>query len=416
METSVTNPGVVSPNGHGSKIRILFVDDEQPLLRVLRIGMRPMADEWDMHFAESGEAALDLIREKPFDVVVTDMRMPGINGAQLLNHVLQRHPQTVRIILSGYTDLKDVISCVGLTHQFLHKPCKLVDLRNSLQNVATLNRRLRHDDLLTLCGRLANVPSIPGLYFEMLQALQSPTTSTQRIAEIAAQDPALCAKLLQLSNSSFFGFGRTVTSVAEAVQLLGIGVIQSLALAMPLFSAFDRNKCPAFPLEQVWHHSVQTGLLGRRIAVEYLENELLGDQAFAAGVLHDIGQIILANGMSAEYQAIIQEAKAQGESFYLVERKRLHTTHAELGGYLLALWGLPFSLVDAVAYHHEPQRSQTVGFGLAGIIHIANTIQHEQAVHPDIISCPIDTDYIQDTGMAGHLEKWRAELVSTKVE
>jgi len=394
---------------------MLFVDDEPPVLRVLKIGMRSMADEWDMHFAESGEEALALIRKQPFDVVVSDMRMPGMNGAQLLYEVLKLYPRTVRIILSGHSDLKDVIGCVGLTHQFLHKPCRLLELRNSLDHIATLNRQLRDDNLLTLCARLANVPSIPGLYLDMVNALQSPTTSTQRIAEIASQDPALCAKLLQLANSTYFGFSHTVCSIADAVQFLGVGVIQSLALATPLFSAFDRHKCPAFPLDQVWHHSIQTGTLARRIVAEYLEDTHLADQAFAAGVLHDIGQLVLANSMSAEYQAIITEARSKTEPFYLAERKCFGATHAEIGGYLLALWGLPFPLVDAVACHHEPNRSQTNTFGLAGIIHVANSLQHEQALHPDIVSCPIDLGFVHALGMEAHVEKWRSELSSTTV-
>lgn len=413
MPTSSSLPGAAAP-GHppASKIRMLFVEDEPAVLGVLKIGMRPMAGEWDMHFVEDGEAALALIKQQPFDVVVSDMRMPGMNGAQLLNHVLQLHPRAVRIILSGYSDLQDVISSVGLVHQFLHKPCSLIDLRNCLKRIADLNRRLQQDELLTLAARLTHVPSVPGLYLEILQALQSPTASTQRIADIAARDPALSAKLLQLSNSAFFGSDRTVYSVAEAVQFLGVGMIQSLALAVPLFSAFDRNKCPAFSIERLWQHSVQTAILARWLVHEYLEDPSLAEQAFAAGILHDIGQIMLASGMSREYADVLAGIQSQPEPLCQAERKKFQATHAEMGGYLLALWGLPFSLVDAVAYHHEPGRSSVVTFGLAGIIHVANALQHEQAPHPDAAPCPLDTDYIRRFRLADPLEKWRNDLLA----
>src|ERR1019366_389644 len=208
------------------KTRILFVDDEPSMLRVLKMGMRPMVGAWDMEFACDGEEALTLISQRKFDVVVTDMRMPGINGAQLLNHVLRQHPQTIRIVLSGYSDLSEVVNCVGLTHQFLEKPCSLEDLKNCLKRVTLVKSRLAHDKLCELTGGLKNLPSLPELYLEIADALQSPTASAQRIADIASQDPALSAKLLPLSHSAYFGFSRKVFTVAEAVQLLGVSVIQ----------------------------------------------------------------------------------------------------------------------------------------------------------------------------------------------
>ena len=292
----------------------------------------------------------------------------------------------------------------------MHKPCNLADLRNCLKRTTELKHQLQHDGLRTLAARLTNVPSMPNLYLEMLDTLQSPTASTQRIADIAAKDPALSAKLLQLSNSSFFGFSRTVSSVAEAVQFLGVGLIQSLALAVPLFSAFDRRKCPGFPLDQVWDHCVQTGVLARRLITGHLEDAPLAEQAFAAGILHDIGKLILADGMPEEYAAIIAAARSHREPLCQSEQKSLSATHAQIGGYLLALWGLPFPLVEAVAHHHEPRRSHSTGFSLTGVIHIVNTLQHEQAGQPDLVPSPLDMEYIHSAGMSGLLEKWRNEL------
>lgn len=417
MNTSSTIPDKTSSGGTpASRLRMLFVDDESAVLHILKIGMQPLAAEWDMHFVDSGKKALALIQQQPFDVVVSDMRMSDMNGAQLLNHVLQEHPRTARIILSGYSDLQDVIRCLGLAHQFLHKPCDIVEFRNNLKRIASLNLQLHQDRLLTLAGRLTKVPSIPDLYLEMLDALQSPTSSTQRIADIASQDPALSAKLLQISNSAFFGFNRTFSSVDEAVQFLGVGVIQSLALAVPLFNAFDQNKCPKFPVDHVWNHSVHTGMLARRFINEYLEDFELAEQAFTAGVLHDIGQIILADNLPDEYMAVLADAHLRSEPLCQAERRNFQTTHAEVGGYLLALWGLPFPLVDAVAYHHEPRKSQVTTFGLTGVIHIVSALQHERAAHPAVVSNPVDLDYVHGIGMADHLEKWRHDLFNVDDE
>lgn len=391
-------------------MRILFVDDEPAMLRVLKMGMRSMAGAWDMDFAASGEEALTLIGVKKFDVIVTDMRMPGINGAQLLNHVLRLHPQTVRIILSGYADLSEVVNCVGLTHQFLEKPCGLDDLKNCLKRVTQVKARLAHEKLCELTGSLRNLPSLPELYLEIADALQSPTASAQRIADIASKDPAISAKLLQLSNSAYFGFSRKVFSVAEAVQLLGAGVIQSLAMAVPIFSAFRRDRCPDFPIDQIWEHSVQTAVLGRRIYSHYLDDSHLAEQAFCAGILHDLGKIILADGLSGDYSAALKESRDTRAPLFEIERKHFQATHAEVGAYLLAIWGLPIPLVEAVANHHHPRRCGTQEFCLAGVVHVANALQHAQPGHPEIVASPVDADYLKHVGLETQYEIWRTEL------
>ena len=392
------------------RTKILFVDDEPAMIRVLKMGMRSMANEWDMQFAEGGEQALELVNKEVFDVVVTDMRMAGINGAQLLNHVLRRTPQTVRIILSGYADLSEVVSCVGLTHQFLTKPCSLDDLKSCLRKVTGIKAKLTHEKLRSLTGGMTSLPSIPELYLEIAEALQSQSTSSERIAEIACKDPSLSAKLLQIANSAFFGFSRKVYSVDEAVQMLGVGVIHSLAMAVPLFTAFDRKKCPGFHIDQVWEHSAEVASIARRIYNEHLDDSHRAQQAFAAGIMHDIGKLIIADNLSAQYAVILAEAKATNTELHKVERKHLDATHAEIGAYLLALWGLPVPLVGAVACHHMPRRCCTSTLCLAGVIHIADALQHTQGLHPELTANPVDAEYLKQTGLDTHYETWRANL------
>ncbi len=393
-----------------AKTRILFVDDEPSMVRVLKMGMRSMSNEWDMQFVEGGEAALELVKKENFDVIVTDMRMAGINGAQLLNHVLRHNPETVRIILSGYADLSEVVSCVGLTHQFLTKPCSLDDLKSCLKKVTSLKEKLGHDKLRSLTGGISSLPGIPELYLEIAEALQSPLTSADRLAEIASKDPALSAKLLQISNSAFFGFSRKVYTVEEAVQMLGIGVIQSLAMAVPLFTAFDRKKCPGFHIDQVWEHSAEVAAIARRIYNDHLDDSHRAEQAFAAGVMHDIGKLILAEKMPEQYEAIIAESTRTHVELFKVEREHLGATHAEVGAYLLALWGLPVPLIEAVALHHTPRRCCASTLCLAGVIHIADALQHSQGLHPGLVPNPVDAEYLKLTGLDAHYENWRVNL------
>jgi putative nucleotidyltransferase with HDIG domain len=384
------------------------------MLRVLRLGMRAMSGTWDMDFVPSGEEALALIEQRHFDVVVTDMRMPGINGAQLLNHVLRLHPGTVRIVLSGYSDLSEVVNCVGLTHQFLEKPCSLDTLKDCLNRVTLVKTRLENEKISDLAAGLKNLPSLPGLYLELAEALQSPTATAERIAGIASKDPAIAAKLLQLSNSAFFGFSHKVFSVEEAIQLLGVSVLQSVAMAVPIFSSFSRDNCPKFPIDYIWEHSLQVGVLGRKIAVQSADDHFVPEQAFCAGLLHDIGKIILANGLPAEYTAVMEESSSRRAPLSEVEQEHFSASHAEVGAYLLALWGLPIPLVEAVANHHQPRRCGTDNLCLAGVVHIADALRHGQGTPAGIIPGSFDSDYVKFIGFERQLETWRLDLSESR--
>ncbi|HEX7653224.1 MAG TPA: HDOD domain-containing protein, partial [Verrucomicrobiae bacterium] len=221
---------------------------------------------------------------------------------------------------------------------------------------------------------------------------------------------SLTARLLQIANSAYFGFSRQVYSVEEAVQLLGVGVIQSLALAVPLFTSYDRKKCPSFPIDQTWDHSASVAALACRIYNEYLHDTHRAEQAFAAGIMHDIGKLILADKLPETYNQILLEAKALNVPVHQVEHQKLGATHAEVGAYLLALWGLPVPLIEALAGHHTPRRCNTTTLCLAGVVHLANALQHSEGLHPDLQGSPVDTDFLKNTGLDVHYEKWRTSL------
>jgi putative nucleotidyltransferase with HDIG domain len=324
---------------------------------------------------------------------------------------LRLHPQTVRIVLSGYSDLSEVVGCIGLTHQFLEKPCSLDDLKNCLARVSQLNDRFTDQKLRNFAASLKNLPSLPELYLEISDALQSPNCSAQRIAEIASEDPAIAAKLLQLSNSAYFGFSREVSSVAEAVQLLGVGIIQSLALAVPIFASFSRQKFPSFPIDQIWEHSAQTAIISQRICSEHLGDAFLGEQAFCAGILHDLGKIILAESVPEDYATVFKAAQEHHLPVAEEERKQFAATHAEVGAYLMAIWGLPIPLVEAVANHHRPGRCGTQEFCLAGIVHLANALQHMTSGNADPALGLLDQNYLKSVGLESEFENWRAALM-----
>ena len=259
-----------------SKKRILFVDDEEMILEVLRRMLRPLTNEWELSFAADGDKALALMEQAPFDVVVSDMRMPGLNGAELLSEVMKRYPRTQRLIHSGYADRELILQCVGSTHQYLAKPCTVETLRGVLRRAAALDDSLGSETLKQLLGRLDRLPSIPALYVELVQKLQNPEVDLDDVAAVISKDMAMTAKMLKLVNSAFFGLQCEVNTPAEAASYLGLDTIKSLVLSIQVFSQFEDAHVPGFSLDHVWPHSLQTAMAARAVAQSALGDRKMG--------------------------------------------------------------------------------------------------------------------------------------------
>jgi putative nucleotidyltransferase with HDIG domain len=390
------------------KKRILFVDDEPALLEIYQLMLRSLADQWELSFATSGPEALALMAKAPFDLVISDMRMAGMDGAQLLNEVLKRYPRTARIILSGHADQEAVAQCVGATHQFLMKPCNLAVLKATLTRVFTLDGWVADEKLKALVAQMRALPSLPSLYFRVLEALESPNASAEQIGEIIAMDLAMTAKILQLVNSAFFGIARQITHPTEAVQYLGVGTVRSLALSLHVFSCLDQAKLKNFSVAQLWRHSLATGQMARKIAQLERAEPAMADEAFVAGMLHDIGKLMLAANMPDSYCQALMLAAETPMPLTQAEMTVFGASHADVGAYLLGLWGLPVSIVEAIALHHSPSRSAIRYFAPLAAVHAANILEQEFSnVAKDGERPQLDSAYIAELGLYERVAPWR---------
>ncbi len=388
--------------------RILFVDDERNVLDGLRRMLRSMRQEWEMAFATSGAEALGLMSQTPFDVVVSDMRMPGMDGAQLLTEVMRRHPQTVRIVLSGHSDKEMILRSVGPTHQYLAKPCDPEMLKETVARSCALRELLNSPSLKDLVSQMNSLPSLPDLYMKVVQELSLPNASIQRIGDIISQDVGMTAKILQLVNSAFFGLRRHISTPAMAVNLLGLDTVKSLVLTIQVFSQFEQPKVREFDLPVLWNHSVATGTIARAIAAATSRDVKMADHTLMAGLLHDAGKLVLAAKVPDQYQNSIVHARAKAVPMWVAEREVLGTTHAEVGAYLMGLWGLPDLIVEGIAYHHTPAHHMATTFSPLTAVHVANALEHE--AHPSADQAhpfEIRLDYLSGLGLADRLDRWR---------
>ncbi|MBN2318379.1 MAG: HDOD domain-containing protein [Acidobacteria bacterium] len=392
------------------KKQILFVDDEPRVLDGLKRMLRSMRAEWEMTFVESGEEALGILSVRKMDVVVTDMRMPGMNGAELLTVVKEKYPHVVRIVLSGHADEDMIKKSVGPAHQYISKPSNADELKAAVRRACSLMDILADESLKRLVSRIENIPSLPSMYTELLDAIQKQDCSIREVGNIVAKDMGMTAKLLQLVNSSFFGRSRQVSNPSDAAVLLGLDIVKSLVLAFGLFRKFDPAKVPPGFIEGVYEHSMETARLAKILAdFEGMDKET-SDCIFMVCVLHDIGKLVLADNLPEDYREVLALSESGKLSVHEAEIRTFGTSHSQVGAYLMGLWGLPENLVETLAFHHVPGDCPVDGLEPLGIVHAANAIEHflkntksngESAARPDM-----DFDFYERLGLSDRVAGW----------
>jgi HD-like signal output (HDOD) protein len=390
------------------KQRILFVDDEQRVLDALRRMFHGMATEWDMTFVESGEKAIQVLSKEPFDVMVTDMRMPGMNGTQLLREVAARWPSVVRFVLSGHCDQQMILETVASAHQYLNKPCDSQELKAAILRACLLRDRLAQEALGKIVARLRCLPALPDVYLKVTEALRTPDASLRRIGDIISKDIGMTAKILQIVNSAFFGLPQRVSSPAQAAILLGLDIVKSLMLSVHVFTEFKCARLRGFSPSTLWNHSTAVSAFAKRIAeIEKCDPRTAGD-ALAAGLLHDAGKVVLAANLPEKYAEALDLMHKEDRTISEAENQIFGTTHAEVGAYLMALWGFPDPVVEALAFHHNPAGHQAERLTPLLAVQIANALDHE--FNTDNLrntGSVIDLTDIQNLGLADRLPIWR---------
>ncbi len=354
--------------------RILFVDDERKILDGIQRMLYADRKRWDLHFAVGGEAALKACETGSFDLVISDMRMPGMDGATLLSHIRDHYPGTARIVLSGYSDAGLATRAVPTAHRFLAKPCDASELHTTIERVCILQDLMCAPEIRTIVGAVGELPSLSRTYTALTQAVKDPSTSIKQVADIIGQDVAMSAKVLQLANSAFFGLGQKVTSVQNAAVHLGTEIIKNLALASEAFRVFlPDSRIPQSVYESMQRHAQRTAAIASALRAD----PQMRDCNVIAALLHDVGSLILACKLPDKFCSAHALAKEQGCKVFEAEQEILGTSHAEIGAYLLGLWGLPSLAVEAVAHHHHPTRIPHSGFDSTVAVYVADLLAHE---------------------------------------
>jgi putative nucleotidyltransferase with HDIG domain len=420
--------------------RILFVDNDSSVIEELKKMLYPMCDVWETKFAVSGEEALNFMAESPFDVVVSDMHMPEMNGVELLDAVMEHYPETVRIIHSRLSDKEMALRSVKSAHQFLMKPCSAETMKFTIERTCKLRDLLRNEALKKIVTGIKDLPSYPTLYGLIVREMQSKEASLKKVGYIISQDVSMSAKILQVVNSAFFGLPQKIADPQQAAVYLGIDTLKALVLSVDVFSSFteDAESC-GFSLAEMTRHSLMTGRLAKDIARAITTDGKVAEEAMIAGILHDIGKLILLK-VPRQYKQVDDFVKQNECSRVDAEYAVMKTSHAELGAYLLGLWGIPDNVVEAIAFHHNPSKlledifimqgkssdkgieleavkKHLTGFAIVTAVHVANALMMQESSSSGATTFPyIDIRYLGKLNVTDKLPKWADNCNKIKQE
>lgn len=385
--------------------RIVFVDDDPQVLRALEVLLRSRQDSWEVHYLNSPQAALNLMATQPVDVLVTDMMMPAMDGATLLSHVVKRHPEIFRVVMSVSNNREKTLQNLDLIHQYISKPVSGQELIHVVSRACALRKLVNHEDLRRHIAQINAIPCRPQSYQQLRLLLTQRPYQHAAISQVISRDPAMTSKLLQWVNSNFFGIRQRVTDIHEAVSLLGSDLLHDI---IEKFHAFD-EPCTLSPRQiernTLWDHSVRVAAFAKAIMVNQDPSQVqMIQDAHTAGLLHDIGKFILVGYFGSRYSQLMHKAQVTGLNLRDLEESDLGVTHAQVGAYLLGLWGLPDSIIDAVACHDQHTMPTDAGMTLQAAVYLANMMDQSQegprqypntqAIDPDLLLNNIRKDTI----------------------
>lgn len=387
-----------------NKIRVIFVDDEPNVLAAIRRMIRSKRDAWDMAFVESGREALALFAERSFDVIVSDIRMPGMDGGALLNKIKDKYPGVIRIALSGQVDLNEVIRSVRAVHQYVSKPCDAENLIEKIEGAFNSRDILENPEMQRLVAEMDALPVIPKVFQTIQEELRKEEPSIEVIAQHITMDVGMVAKILKLVNSPYFGLSRNIDSVFQAITMLGLETIQAIILTTHMFSMYDESRLPNFSLNLLWEHSFRVSNMARLIA----ECESLDTKSIArvrmAGLLHDVGKLMLASSFPDKYAKVLNMVARTKIPVWKCEQEVFGTIHAHLGAYIMGLWGMAGDIVHGIGYHHDCRNQR---LEVCSLISVADFIDHHCVViNKEYVRTDLESHVLPRGEEKQMLDKW----------
>lgn len=394
------------------KKRILIIEDDAGILEDIKENIFSLKDRFDIAFSTNAEDALARIETDRFEIVVCDRVMPDVDGITVLSQIRDSYPDTIRILMAEHLTKFDLLKSSGPVHQYLAKPFRYQEFERTLNRVVTLRELIVDQSLQDVIGKMESLPSIPGLYFQVEEEMNAPDPDLKKISEIISLDVGMSAKVLQLVNSAFFGLPRKVDNISLAASLLGLDILSDLILMMSVFTQFDDLDHEDFSFDFLTEHSVNTAKAARAISQTEKLSATEQKIAYTAGLMHDIGKLVFLVNMPEKFTRALQLSHDENIPLYQAEMDIFQASHQSVGAYLLDLWGFPDCIVEAVAFHHDPEKLADDRLNPTIAVHVSNYFEHmlnpnrKELKANESESDLLNIEYLKSAGLGKKVRRW----------
>ena len=365
---------------------------------------------WEFIRFDSKESLLMLLEERLCDAVIIPCTMRAQVDIEFMTRISNIQPSAVRIFLGAeFWNATHKAKAADIAHRIYPSAVKVEEIGDSLEYQIKLLKLLNRSSLQAYVGKVGCLPSPPKLYTQLTDAVNSEMADLREISEIVEQDPAVVAQVMKQVNSAFFGFNRTITDLKEAISMLGVRNLRSLALSSQLNSQFKSgNDWDRFSFEQLNQRSLLVARLAQALCRRAGANKITQDQAFLAGLLHDVGVLIMASHDADQYKKLLNYSVKKQKPIYLVEKASFGFFHGEVAGALLALWNLPPQVIEAVMLHHVPHLSKETSFSPLTAVHVADAMLPSVDVEGDCdLASSLSLRYLDQVGVMEEVPQWR---------
>jgi len=393
-------------------MHLLYCDDNPDAAKELQKGFKFLAPDWEMKLADSLEQAESIVKaSEQLDAVVTKSRLNNSDMDTLLKLTSDVHPGAIRILVDERVHTKELFEPFSIAHQYMLAPVDYMALRDNLQRSRNLQLETTEINIQTVIGRIGRLPTVPGLYVEIMEEVGSQGPSIEKIADIVAKDEAMTTQILQLANSPVFGFTSRIMDVRHAVFVMGLDTIKGLVLTASLFSSIEIPERTGVDQNALLDHSIKVAVLARSISIEEGKAMDFADIAYVGGFLHDVGRLVLASVLDGDYARAHKLAVGAKMSLVEAETTVFGADHAKVGGCLLSLWGFPDPVCEAVFRHHEPNESIDTELTPLSAVHAASVIVDGHAgPGTDGKIASFDQDYLTRIHCLDKIADWKAIL------
>ena len=362
---------------------VLIVDEDPALTRSFQRALRE--EPYTLLLASDGNEALSYVDSVPLDLVITDIRMTGVNGYEFLSEVKRRQPGIVRVVFSGYADRQSMVKVVaeGIAGAYLIKPCPMQVLKTHIRRFLDLGDRLKtyRKKWGDRNPEIRDIPLQAGTYNRLMTMIRK-NSSMDELARFLGRDPALAGGILATANSAFYGSG--IGSIKEALLIMGLNTVRNIVITVELFHLFSGTKKEKEELALLKRHAELSGALFNGLYAE-LAGKKVPDEISCCGLLHDIGTIVMLVKMPDQYHAARKRMESGGlRDTCRQEKEECGLDHQELGALVLELFNMPYPVIESAMHHHDPISAPESEQFVCGLVHVSAASAWERIFGPGL--------------------------------